>query len=167
MVSKDPLLVFTIQNIHEDIQSLTFTCDDDYPDGLPKVRIEHSRPEKDSPKMFDVLMTEGKNSLGNVMIYNMISYLQEWLVKNPKSNEEEGSFAKVPTRIEEREKSGNTPVTPELFNSWLNEFILARNKIKERENVCKLDRLTGIIKLIQTSYNLFLFTFEIYRPTIV
>ncbi|XP_013139126.1 PREDICTED: RWD domain-containing protein 1 [Papilio polytes] len=129
---------------------LTFTYTAKYPDELPIVEIENEENfgDADRNQLLEHLMEQGKENLGMVMVFTLVSAGQEWLNEkwdSMKREKEEKVLAKIRADEEaEQKRFEGTRVTVESFLAWRKQFendmgIPAK---REREGKDK-NKLTG------------------------
>ncbi|XP_018419281.1 PREDICTED: RWD domain-containing protein 1 isoform X1 [Nanorana parkeri] len=145
------------------VLSLKFTYVERYPDEAPLYEIlsQENIEDRDASVVLGLLHEQAQENLGMVMIFTLVSAVQDKLneiVDQIKTRREEDKV-KMEKEAEEAEKVRfhGTPVTIENFLSWKAKFDvelieLRRRKQKEEEQSGK-SKLTGK-QLFETDHNL-------------
>lgn len=130
--------------------NLVFTYTSKYPDELPQIEIEDAENflEHYEKELLLDLDTQGKENLGMVMIFTLVSGAQEWLnvkwEEVKKERDEEQMKKKYKEEEAERKKFEGTRVTVETFLKWRMQFEDDLGIAKKREANDKEGRkLTG------------------------
>ncbi|XP_030054399.1 RWD domain-containing protein 1 isoform X1 [Microcaecilia unicolor] len=143
--------------------TLKFTYVDKYPDEAPSYEIDSQEnlEDNDISDIITLLDQQAEENLGMVMIFTLVSAVQEKLneiVDQIKTRKEEEKLQRE-KEAEEAEKVlfHGTPVTIENFLSWKAKFDIElaehkRKKQKEEEQAGKI-KLTGK-QLFETDHNL-------------
>eukprot|EP00794_Sanderia_malayensis_P000035 gene35-626_t len=130
--------------------SIQFTFTEKYPDEIPLMEIASSNlNEKDQEDLLNVLRDEATNNIGMVMIFTLVSIVQDYLesvIKRVKEEKDEAKrLAEIELRKEEEKKYHGTPVTVESFTKWkisFNEEIRKKSGKKQVEEIIN-KKLTG------------------------
>ncbi|CAG4991663.1 unnamed protein product [Parnassius apollo] len=129
---------------------LTFTYTSKYPDELPLVEIENEEnfDGVDKNQLLEHLIDQGKQNLGMVMVFTLVSAGQEWLNEtwdSIKKEKEERVLAKLRADEEaEQKRFEGTRVTVESFLAWRNQFEMDMGIPAKREREGKdKNKLTG------------------------
>lgn len=113
-----------------------FDLPERYPDEKPSIQLLESNnlDEDDLSSLMDLLNTEADNSLGNVMIFTLVSAGVEWLSAKTEVVEEEIDTAEEQRNkeriAEEQRKIDGTPVTKQTFLAWKARFDAEMLKLK-------------------------------------
>ncbi|KAM8952583.1 RWD domain-containing protein 1 [Pelodytes ibericus] len=143
--------------------SLKFTYVETYPDKAPLYEIvsEGNLEDRDAPVILTLLEEQAQENLGMVMIFTLVSAVQEKLneiVDMKKTRKEEEKVQKEKEAEEaEKVRFHGTPVTIENFLSWKAKFEselaeMRRKILKEEEQSGKI-KLTGK-QLFERDHNL-------------
>ncbi|EYC32112.1 hypothetical protein Y032_0003g1407 [Ancylostoma ceylanicum] len=134
--------------------TLVIELPEKYPDVIPRISLEgvdHLFSEERIQKTVESLENEATNNLGMVMVFSIVSALQEemgtLLEEKKKEAERKVEEEKEKAEAIARKKFEGTPVTPETFLAWKARFDKERSaqvekKQKERE-AALAGRLTG------------------------
>lgn len=113
-----------------------FDLPEKYPDEKPSIQLLESSnlSEDDLSSLIDLLNNEADASLGNVMIFTLVSAGVEWLSSKTEVVEEEVDSAEEQRNkeriAEEQRKIDGTPVTKQTFLAWKAKFDAEMLKIK-------------------------------------
>lgn len=129
--------------------TLLFKYTEKYPEELPEIDIETSEnlPESEIIELRSLLQDLAVKSLGDVMIYTLVTATQEWLNEYEDTKKKEAALeheerAKIQADIE-RKKFEGTQVNKETFMKWKASFDSERLIVKSQEAVEKSKKLTG------------------------
>lgn len=135
---------------------LSFNLPSKYPDEKPAVKILDSQNlnESDIEELLNLLDRKSQESLGEVMIFTLVSDIVEWLSSKAEreSNEieEQKDRKREELEREEKKKCDGMPVTVESFLAWKAKFDaeLLKAKIEQlkkeaEQNPGGAKRLTG------------------------
>ncbi|KAM3960961.1 RWD domain-containing protein 1 [Aphomia sociella] len=130
---------------------LVFTYTPKYPDELPIIEIENEENFDnvvDKNELLTHLTEQGKENLGMVMVFTLVSAGQEWLNEkwdNIKKDREEKILAKLKADEEaELKRFEGTRVTVESFLAWRKQFEMDMGIPAKREREAKdKNKLTG------------------------
>ncbi|XP_013200183.2 RWD domain-containing protein 1 [Amyelois transitella] len=130
---------------------LVFTYTPKYPDELLLIEIENEENFEDlvdKNELLEHLIQQGKENLGMVMVFTLVSAGQEWLNEkwdHIKKEQEEKVLAKLKADEEaELKRFEGTRVTVESFLAWRKQFELDMNIQAKREKEAKdKNKLTG------------------------
>ncbi|XP_053315877.1 RWD domain-containing protein 1 [Spea bombifrons] len=142
---------------------LKFTYVESYPDEAPLYEIvsQENLEDSDTSEVLTLLEEQIQENLGMVMIFTLVSAVQEKLneiVDQIKNRREEEKIQKeIEAEEAEKVRFHGTPVTIENFLSWKAAFEaelaeIRRKKLKEEEQAGK-NKLTGK-QLFETDHNL-------------
>ncbi|XP_007429119.1 RWD domain-containing protein 1 [Python bivittatus] len=143
--------------------TLKFTYSENYPDEVPLYELlSHENLENnDITDILKLLQEQAEENLGMVMIFTLVSAVQEKLneIVDQIKTRREAEKKQKEKEAEEAEKQcfHGTPVTIENFLRWKAKFDLElleikRKKMKEEEQ-CGKNKLTGK-QLFETDHNL-------------
>lgn len=113
-----------------------FDLPEKYPDDKPSIQLLESNnlDENDVSSIMDLLNSEADSSLGNVMIFTLVSAAVEWLSNKTDEVEEKQETLeerKYRERIaEEQRKCDGTQVTKQTFLAWKAKFDAEMLKLK-------------------------------------
>lgn len=148
----------------ENVQvTLKFTYVESYPDGAPLYEIvsDENLEDRDASVVLALLAEQAQENLGMVMIFTLVSAVQDKLneiVDQIKNRRDEAKIQKEKEAEElEKERFHGTPVTIENFLNWKAKFDadseeMRRKRQKEEEQAGK-SKLTGK-QLFETDHNL-------------
>lgn len=130
---------------------LIFTYTAKYPDELPLIEIENEENFDnivDKNDLHTHLIEQGKENLGMVMVFTLVSAGQEWLNEkwdSVKKEREEQTLAKLKADEEaEMKRFEGTRVTVESFLAWRKQFEIDMGIPAKREREAKdKNKLTG------------------------
>lgn len=128
---------------------LYFKFMENYPEELPVIDIKKSEnlPDEEVGKLQAHLNDLAEKSLGDAMVYTLVSATQEWLndyeddIKKQLALEHEEK-AKILADLEQKKFEG-TQVNKETFLKWKMSFDADRMALKSQEAVEKTKKLTG------------------------
>ena len=130
---------------------LKFTYTKTYPDAAPVMEVEESDNlnEDDIQAIQELLKEQAEENLGMVMIFTLISAVQEKLtdianmIATRREEEREEELRKIEEA--ERKKFEGTRVTIETFLAWRTKFDAEMDEIKRQKGVAKKEetKLTG------------------------
>lgn len=157
IIEKEPFHKFSIPIKSEGFDDgeglacqLIFTYTAKYPDELPVIEIEEDNFDDEAvmDELLAHLSEQGKENLGMVMVFTLVSAGQEWLNEKwdriKKENEEKIIAKKKAEEEAEMKRFEGTRVTVESFLVWRKQFEIDMGFAAKREKEVKdKTKLTG------------------------
>ncbi|KAK6728270.1 hypothetical protein RB195_005733 [Necator americanus] len=130
--------------------ALVIGLPENYPDVIPRISLEgidHLFSEERIRKAVEMLENEASNNLGMVMVFSIVSALQEemgaLLAEKKKEAERKVEEEKEKAEAIARKKFEGTPVTPQTFLAWKEKFDKERKALVERKQKEREAALSG------------------------
>lgn len=107
-----------------------------YPQVIPEFTIESTYLEPEEIQACkDVVVEKLQESLGDAMVFTMVSYLKEeaenTIKERAKREEAERELEKLRIELEEQQKFEGLKVTPESFKEWKDAFLIESKAAKK------------------------------------
>ncbi|CAJ0592422.1 unnamed protein product [Cylicocyclus nassatus] len=130
--------------------ALVVELPEDYPDAIPRIRLEgidHLFTKERIQKAVQLLENEAGSNLGMVMVFTVVSALQDelgvLLAEKMKEAELKVEEEKQKEEAISRKKFEGTPVTPETFLAWKEKFDKERKALMEKNQKDRETALAG------------------------
>lgn len=134
-----------------DPPSITLCCKytEKYPEEVPIISVENpiNLPESEAERLKEHLDELAEQSLGEVMVYSLVTAVQDWLNDYKDNIKKQADFereekARQEAAIEQKKFEG-TLVNKDTFMKWKMEFDAERNAGKTVDTAEKVKKLTG------------------------